>query len=196
MLPIIHRINTIEGLKATPQKYGVEVDVRPFKDKLILNHEPYGDGVALNDYLSHFKHKFAILDIKAEWICEDVLKATKKHQIEDFFLLGVTPPEMYSLVQKGVRNIAIRFSEVEPIESALAWSGKVDWCWVDVFTQLPLDKTSHKRLHEAGFKLCLVDPERWGRPEDIPAYQQQMKQEGVTLDAVMTARKFLEQWTA
>ena len=36
---ILHRINNINVLNKIPARYGVEIDIRAYKDKLILNHE-------------------------------------------------------------------------------------------------------------------------------------------------------------
>ena len=40
---IVHRINTIEGLKKVPTQYGVEIDVRGYGGKILLNHDPIDD---------------------------------------------------------------------------------------------------------------------------------------------------------
>jgi hypothetical protein len=40
---IAHRINTIEELKQIPKEYGVELDLRDFRDGLILQHDPFKD---------------------------------------------------------------------------------------------------------------------------------------------------------
>ena len=37
---IIHRVNKIKKLKKIPTTYGVEIDIRSFKSKLILSHDP------------------------------------------------------------------------------------------------------------------------------------------------------------
>lgn len=194
ILPIIHRVNTTERLEMIPSKFGVEFDIRPYNDKLILSHEPFQNGQLLEDYLKNFKQTIAVLDIKAEWICEEVLSLTKKFGINNFFLLGVTIPETVALINKGVRNIAVRFSEYESIEGALTFAGKIDWVWVDTFTKFPLDKDSFNKLKELGFKICLVCPERWGRPEDISKYKRLIKSEGIEIDAVMTVEKYVSEW--
>jgi hypothetical protein len=36
---IAHRINTIKELKEIPKNYGVELDLRDFGNRLILQHE-------------------------------------------------------------------------------------------------------------------------------------------------------------
>ena len=41
---IAHRVNTIKDLLNTPVEYGVEVDLRDFGEKLVLQHDPFKDG--------------------------------------------------------------------------------------------------------------------------------------------------------
>ena len=41
MLVIHHRRNTINSLKAVNSHLGVEVDIRSFGNKLIINHDPF-----------------------------------------------------------------------------------------------------------------------------------------------------------
>jgi hypothetical protein len=46
---IAHRRNTIEELRATPVRYGVEVDIRSCGERLIIHHDPLTEGI---DFLS------------------------------------------------------------------------------------------------------------------------------------------------
>ena len=41
MLIIQHRRNSIKLLKNTDIRFGVEIDIRSWKDKLIINHDPF-----------------------------------------------------------------------------------------------------------------------------------------------------------
>ena len=41
MLFIAHRINTAAELKNIPRNFGVEIDLRDFGDKIVLQHDPY-----------------------------------------------------------------------------------------------------------------------------------------------------------
>lgn len=70
---------------------------------------------------------------------------------------------LHSLSQNGERNVAVRFSEYEPVEAALRLAGRVNWVWADCFTQCPFDEASHRALKQH-FKLCVVSPELHGRP--------------------------------
>ena len=58
---IVHRINKIKELKKIPINFGVEIDIRSHKSKLILNHEPYKSGDSLDIFLNNYKHGTLIL---------------------------------------------------------------------------------------------------------------------------------------
>src|SRR5437016_354194 len=139
MLYIQHRVNTIEQLQATPTEYGVELDLRDRGDRLILQHDPFQDGQDFADYLQHYRHGLMILNIKSERIEHRVLELVQAADIRDYFFLDSSLPMIRALVRQGQHRIAVRFSEFEPIESALALAGQVDWVWIDCFTKMPLD---------------------------------------------------------
>ena len=189
---IIHRVNSIEKLKTIPPEFGVEIDVRAFGDRLILNHEPFASGDDLEEYLNNFHHAFVIFNIKEAGIEQKVLDLAAKHNIKNFFLLDVEPYYIHHATKAGIRNIALRFSENEPIESALLYKDKADWLWIDIPTRLPI--TAENKHFLKHFKTCLVCPERWGRPEEIEEYIKILQTLGVSLDAVMTSMPYVPKW--
>lgn len=194
-LIISHRTNKISELLETPEKYGVEIDIRTHNNQLILNHEPYQDGDSLEEYLKHFKHKFIIFNIKEAGIEQEVINLAERYNITDYFLLDVEFPFIYHATRKqGFKKIAIRYSEAEPIEMALAQKGLIEWVWIDTNTKFPLNIEDYKKLKQVGFKLCLVCPERWGRPQDIQKYRDYMEENNMQVDAVMTSLKYIGEW--
>jgi hypothetical protein len=78
---------------------------------------------------------------------------------------------IYKLSSEGIRNIAIRFSEFEGLDTVLNMKGKVDWVWVDCFSKVPLTHDNYKILKESGFKLCFVSPELQNQPDKIKEYK-------------------------
>ena len=198
MLIIRHRANTIEELKQTPKEFGVEIDVRAYSKKLLLNHDPIYNPekyTELEEYLKNFQHAFIIFNIKEAGIENKVIALAVKYNIPDYFLLDVEFPFIYQATRKyGFKKIAVRFSEAEPVEMALAQKGLVEWVWIDTNTKFPLSPEIYQELKQAGFKLCLVCPERWGRPEHIDDYIKYMKQNNIVLDAVMTGMPHTEKW--
>ena len=191
MLLIDHRVNTLEQLREVPGDHGVEIDVRDYDGDLILAHDPLQGGERLDDYLRGCAHATVIFNVKCDGLEERILELAGRHGIADFFFLDVAGPTLVGLARRGERRVAVRYSEYEPIEFALAFAGRLDWVWVDCFTHLPLDRDSHRRLAEH-FKICLVSPELQRHPrQTIQAYRGQL--EGLPVDAVCT--DFPEDWT-
>jgi hypothetical protein len=189
---VIHRVNTIEKLKAIPLNCGVEVDLRSMGDRIMMNHDPFKGGVDFEEYLAHYHHGLLVLNIKEAGIEAEVLSRMKKYNIERYFLLDVEFPYIYRASRQGVRSIAIRYSEDECIETVMKYKDKVDWVWVDTNTQLPLDLKTIERIK--GMKTCLVCPERWGRPQDISVYAQMLCGLQYFPDAIMTSLDCLREW--
>lgn len=193
MIIVAHRINTIAALKTLAPEYGVEIDVRAQDKNLILNHEPFEGGESLSDYLSECDHsRLIVFNIKEAGIEGKVHELASAFKIKNYFLLDVEFPYIYRAARQGEKRIAMRYSEDESIETVLNYKNMVDWVWIDTNTKLPLDAKSVQNL--AGFKTCLVCPERWGRPRDIGAYRDEIKRLGLKLDAVMTAVKYAAEW--
>ena len=66
------------------------------------------------------------------------------------------------MLKKKQKNIAIRFSENETIQTAKIFKNRFKWLWIDTVTKLPLNKRNIKIIKN--FKSCLVCPERWVGP--------------------------------
>ena len=90
----------------------------------------------------------------------------------------------------STENLAVRFSDFEPIEYALAFSGKAKWVWVDTFNVFPLNIDNYKTLKNNGFKICLVSPELQNHPiEMIDTSKEQIIK--MDIDAVCTKQPSL-----
>jgi len=186
MLKIAHRINTIAHLQNTPIEYGVELDLRPDGNKIIIHHDPFTDGEDFEDWLKFYKHSLIILNSKAEGMEERLLALMEKYQIKSYFFLDLSLPFLIKNMKKGVSKIAVRFSEYEPLEFVMKFAGKVEWVWVDCFTDLPLNHENYKILKKH-FKLCLVSPELQGF--DLSRIEEfKTKLKDMPIDAVCTKR--------
>src|SRR3989338_2647108 len=199
-----HRVNTLEKLARVPQHFGVEIDIRGWGERMLLNHDPLKSDIEYVD-LETFLEAYVdrgltggiILNLKEAGYEQVAMDLVESYGISDYFLLDVEFPYLYRATRKeGVRKIAVRYSEAEPIEAVEAQmkEGKplLDWVWIDTNTVLPLNQDIVSRL--APFKTCLVCPERWGRPDDIAAYGKLIKNLNFKLDAVMTAEQYVSQW--
>ena len=194
---ISHRRNTLEELKQTPEKYGVEVDIRSYGEELIIHHDPYVAGNSFEEWVSEYKNGTLILNVKEEGLEKRVIHLMEKYRIEDYFFLDQSFPFLVKWSNLGFRRAAVRISEFESVETALTLAGKVDWVWVDCFTRFPLSTQESQRLKQAGFKLCLVSPELQGRDaeKEIPELIQLLAELRILLEAVCTKRPDLwEKW--
>jgi hypothetical protein len=175
MLLIEHRVNTIEHLQRVPRELGIEVDVRDYDGELRLVHDPFEGGERLEDLLAVYEHALIIFNVKCDGLEERIIKLAGGYGIQDYFLLDLANPTLVNLARRGVRRLAVRYSEFEPIEFALAFAGRVDWVWVDCFTRLPLDAETYQQLHQH-FKICLVSPELQKHPRSmIQSFRQQLQ---------------------
>lgn len=194
MIYIAHRINTIKELKEVPAEYGVEVDLRDCGQRLIMVHDPMSHGEDFEKYLKHYHHKLIILNIKSERIEFKVLELLKKYKVKNYFFLDSSFPMIYTLSEAGQKNIAARFSELEPIESALRIKNRIKWLWVDCPSRFPVDKKIYGLIKKAGLKTCLVSPELWGRYADVEKYIEYIRKNKFVFDAVCTKAKNIPVW--
>ncbi len=186
MIKIAHRINTIEQLKHVPAEYGVELDLRPDGEKIVIHHEPFQGGEDFEEWLNYYHHRLIILNTKAEGMEERLVRLMEKHEIKDYFFLDLSLPYLIKYMNKGISRMAVRFSEYEPLEFVMKFAGKVEWVWIDCFNHLPLTTENYKIL-KANFKLCLVSPELQGYELDrILDFKKQLKD--MEIDAVCTKR--------
>tara|TARA_B100001248_G_C27379134_1_gene455999 strand:+ start:850 stop:1434 length:585 start_codon:yes stop_codon:yes gene_type:complete len=189
---IIHRINKIKTLSKLPCKYGVEIDVRSYKSKIILNHEPKMNGDSFIDYLSNYKHGTLIFNIKEAGIEKEVIDTALNNNIKSFFLLDVEHPFLITSGRIYKRYLACRYSEYEPIELFINFKKFTNWLWIDTINKLPI--TSNKIPILKKFKTCIVSPERWGRAKDIHVYKKFFNRHNFFPTAIMTDQKCLKIW--
>ena len=143
---IAHRINTINELMNISPEHGVEIDLRDFGDRLILQHDPFKDGEDFEQFLNKYEHGTLILNIKSEGIEFKVKMLLKKYNIKNYFFLDSSFPMINLLSSSGEKKIALRFSEYEGVDTIVNMKNKVNWVWVDCFTEFPLNDKIYQIL--------------------------------------------------
>lgn len=191
---IAHRINTIKELMQVPKKYGVEIDLRDYGDKIILQHDPFKKGEDFEEYLKFYNHKLIILNIKSEGIEFKVLDILKRYKIKNYFFLDNSFPMINLLSSMGEKKIAIRFSEFEGIDTIRAMSRKVSWIWVDCFSKLPITSKDYEIFKKYKYKLCLVSPDLQNQSEKIEKYKLFIKKKGIKFDLICTKLYNIKRW--
>ena len=123
-----------------------------------------------------------------------------KFNIKNWFFLDMSMPNFVKYSENSIKNfstryspdnLAVRFSDKEPIEYALSFSKKVKWVWVDYFCEFPLSRENYALLKKENFKICLVSPEiqenKFIEPKDLASLCSEL-----LIDAVCT--KFPDLW--
>jgi hypothetical protein len=186
LITFAHRINTAAVLKGTPSEYGVELDLRSDGEQIYIHHEAFEKGEKFEDWLQEYHHAGLILNTKCEGMEEQLLGLMQKHAISNYFFLDLSLPFLVKYLNRGVRNIAVRYSEYEPLEFVKKFSGKVDWVWVDCFDGQPVSPDILKEL-ASHFRTCIVSPELQGyEVERIAEFRAAWAQQPI--DAVCTKR--------
>ena len=181
---IVHRINTIKALEKIPKKYGVEVDLRDYGNRLILQHDPFKDGEDFEEYLKHYDHGTIILNIKSEGIEVRVIDLLLKYKVRDYFFLDCSFPMIHLLSEQGEKNIALRLSEFEGLDTIMNMKDKVNWVWVDCFKSFPLNSEAYEIIKNNKLKICVVSPELQGRVNEIKFYIDFLRNNRFEINAV------------
>lgn len=206
---IAHRKNTSAELDATPEGFGVEMDLRTHNGYLTIHHDafvPEKKCEPFEEWLLAFKRKprgTLILNVKEAGLEDRILDLMEKHNISDFFFLDQPAPYLIwsalvdeTKMARMQKRMAVRVSQYEPVEAALIFAGKVNWAWIDCFDGiLTLTGEETKKLKNAGFQLCLVSPELQAQDpiHAIPKMFALMQERGIKMDAICTKRPDLWQ---
>ena len=206
MILINHRINSLEQLDTVPLINGIELDVRYHKDDLILHHDPFNHHLSTPTLFEEMMANWrgvgpVILNVKTEGVELRCIEVMNKYSITNWFFLDLSMPYFVLFSQKAYNNeikgfspsnLAVRFSEYEPIEYALSFTKTAKWVWVDCFTDMPLTKEISDKLNQSGFKICIVSPELQKHKENrIKEFKRKLKE--VKVDAVCT--KYPDAWS-
>lgn len=189
---IVHRVNSIEILNSIDTALGCEIDIRTDGSKLILNHDPFKKGDNLVDYLDEYRHGTLVLNIKETGIESIVLEEIQKRNIKSYFLLDIEMPYLIKALIKNEKNLAIRFSEYEPIENAVIFKNKFNWIWVDSISEVPIDDENFQTLNK--FNVCVVCPSLWKRSEDINKEKDKLIKYKFDNLKVITKYKYIDSW--
>ena len=187
-LIICHRKNTIKQLIDTSTEYGVEIDVRSYNNKIILNHDPMINGEFLDKWIRKYNHKFLIINIKEEGLEKYIIKILKNKKIKDFFFLDQSFPFLIKTLNSNETRCAIRFSEYEDIKTINNLKKKINWVWVDHFSKFPLNKSISNSLKKKNIKICIVSPEIVKKTsiQNLKKLKNSIQKKNIHIDAVCT----------
>lgn len=180
MIPIVHKVNTIKMLNKIPSNMGIEIDVRLYKEDIILSHDPGLNGEHLKNYLKEYNHKLLVVNIKETGIEKDVIDLMKKNQIENYFLLDVEFPFLLLNSEIYGKFLSLRYSKYEALSNL---KGNIKWLWIDTYEDFEITNETLKMIKK--FKVCMVSPSRWGSKEKYQLFVNKFKKHDIKIDYVM-----------
>ena len=91
-------------------------------------------------------------------------------------------------MKKGLKKIAVRFSEFEDLSSVLKFRNKVEWVWIDCFKKFMINNKSINILKKNNFKICIVSPElhNANRIKEMNKLKFKIKRLSIKPDAICT----------
>ena len=132
---IVHRVNNSSNLHKIPNNYGIEIDVRDYKNKLILSHDPFKNGENLDHFLNKYNHGTLIINVKSEFIENSIIKILNKFKIKKYFFLDSSYPSIINMAKKKIKRFAIRVSDYESIENVYKLHPNCKWIWLEIFKE-------------------------------------------------------------
>ena len=159
--------NTLNAFKmALEAGFGVELDVRDLKSKIIISHDPSlsTHPILLSDFFDLFKtykqkNKMVAINIKTDGIAEEISRLVNQYNVSNYFTFDMSIPEMLRYKNIGLKYFA-RLSEYEKdpimIENATG-------IWLDAFETEWYDEDYLNDLLQNRKDICIVSAELHGR---------------------------------
>lgn len=160
-----HRVNSIAELKNLEKGVSAEIDIRTYDKEIVLNHEPFAQGDRFRDYLQTYatdRTAPLILNVKEDGLEKDLIRICEERNILNYFILDCAPATLVRLARQGFKKASVRVSDYEPIATAQALKGLLQWCWIDCFKEAPADPSLVREIQDLGYRICLVSPELQG----------------------------------
>ena len=186
MIFIKHKINTLEALNNTNIKYGVEIDLRSYKNSIYLHHDPFKKGVLFTKWIKKFRHRLIVLNVKEEGLEKKILEILKINKVKKFFFHDQSFSSLINNMKKT--KVSIRYSEFELLNNTNYLFKYIKWVWIDNFFKLKLDKKFLIYLKKKKIKVCIVSPEliNKNRIKEIKQVSIFLKKNSFLVDAICT----------
>ena len=143
--------------RAFDKNFGVELDLRDYRNEIIISHDPYvlGKKITFNFFLKKFfniinkKNILLALNIKSDGISKKIKKLIKKYKLKNYFVFDMSIPETFNYL----RDNLIFFERYSNFEKSFSLSKYSKGFWVDSFD----GKFILPKLYKN--KICFVSPE-------------------------------------
>ena len=96
--------------RAFDKNFGVELDLRDYRNEIIISHDPYvlGKKITFNFFLKKFfniinkKNILLALNIKSDGISKKIKKLIKKYKLKNYFVFDMSIPETFNYLRDNL----------------------------------------------------------------------------------------------
>ena len=189
-----HRINSLKELNKVHLKEGIEIDVRDYKNKIVLSHDPFNNGELFDKFLKKIKNRMTILNVKSFGLINLILKKTKKKN--NFFFLDLCFSEIDKMIKLGFSNkIVLRFSKYEKFDLKNKSFKNIKWIWYDYFDEKIISKSDYLYIKRNKKKICIVSPDLLGaKKEKVLKFIKYLNKNKFKIEAICTKNNFIKYW--
>ena len=134
---IAHQQNKLKKLKTLLDNNirGIEIDLRSDRNKVIISHDPFLNGLDFFKTVKKLKNFFVIVDMKSTGFSEKVLKVLNKEKINFLFLNLIASEQIYLIEKNHSKNLFLRYSSIEKPNLTTKNFKKIKWIWFDFFNK-------------------------------------------------------------
>lgn len=185
-----HRVNSSAHLAEVPPSDGVEIDLRTINGRIVLQHDPFLEGEEFCAWMKNWRGQELILNVKEDGLEEQLIRILNGFAATNYFFLDQSFPSIMKCLNFGIRDMAVRVSDVEPYQSAIQLP--CNWVWLDCFYgNWDFLLTTVPELKAHGKRLCLVSPElvRSNSEIELGQLQRIIRENELYIDAVCTKNK-------
>ena len=156
--------NTIKSLvKAIDSGFGVELDLRDYKNDIIISHDPLKKNERkiqfFKTFISEYKKmntsKTLAINIKSDGLSNDIKKILIKKNITNYFVFDMSVPDMLGYLKS---NLTV-FSRHSEYENKPVFYEQANGIWIDAFENEWWGEETLKFHLEAQKSVCIVSPE-------------------------------------
>ena len=194
---IAHRQNKIKNIiKSNNSLFkGIEIDLRSDSKKIIVNHDPFKNGLDFIKNIKFFKKYFLLIDIKSSGISQKICEILRKKKIK-FLLLNLIQQEFVQMIKLGYsKHLFLRFSSFESFDLKNKKFNKIKWIWFDFFDRYFITAKKYKYIKKFKKKICIASPDLLGvKPGFIIKFIKHLNKNKIKVDMVCAKKESIKIW--
>ncbi len=194
---VAHRQNSLKNLKSLIDDNieGIEIDLRTNKNKIIISHDPFLNGLEFVKNIKILQNFFLIIDFKSTGFSEKVLKILTKEKINFLFLNLIGSEQDYLIKKSYSKNLFLRFSSIEKPNLNIKYFKKIKWVWFDFFNEKFITIKEYNYIKKYKKNICLTSPDLIDDNKlKILKYIKYLNKNKIKIDMICTKQHNIKLW--